>query len=245
MKIYILEDEERIRQHILQVVEPLSYVQILGYAADVATAAKEIPMLQPELILADISLKDGNSFQLFEQIGHEDFQIIFLTAYDQYAIQALNMGALGYLLKPIDDKALVAMLDKCFKQQLQRFNRKQLNIANSLYNDTATTKHIALKNVESIDIVAVQDIVYCRSEGAYTTFHLDNKSKIIVSKIIKEYETILTPYGFFRSHQSYLVNLNYIKKYFREGHLVLQNGEKIPVSSRKKEEVMRYLNGLG
>lgn len=245
MKLYILEDEDRIRKHILQVVKQLPYIEVLGYAAEVKSAIKEIPKLKPEIILADISLKDGNSFQIFERIGQENFQIIFLTAYDEYAIQALNMGALGYLLKPIDDSALIAMLDKCFKHQEQeRFNHKQLEVAGSLYNNTTNTKHIALKNVESIDIVDIQDIIYCKSEGAYTTFYLVNKSKITMSKIIKEYETILVPYGFFRSHQSYLVNLNYLKKYFREGHLVLQNGEKIPVSTRKKEEVMRYLNGL-
>ncbi len=134
MKIYILEDEVRILQHLLQVVQEIPYVQVVGHAADIATAATEIPALRPDIILADIRLKDGDSFRLFHEIGNDGFQVIFLTAYDQYAIQALNMGAFGYLLKPIDEQALAEMLDRCYHhRQQEQFDRQQLEIARQHY----------------------------------------------------------------------------------------------------------------
>nr|WP_199079903.1 LytTR family DNA-binding domain-containing protein [Pedobacter sp. ASV19] len=247
MKLYILEDEIRILQHLMQVVRNIPYVQLIGNSAEVAQALKEIPALKPDIILADIRLKDGDSFQLFDEIGNEDFQVIFLTAYDQYAIQALNMGAFGYLLKPIDGAALEEILNKCFHHRKQEhFDREQLEIARQHYlaQGVASAKRIALKSVEYIEIVGIEDIVYCKSDKGYTTFYLQDKREILVSKGLIEYEHILVPYGFLRCHQSYLVNFHYVKKYYREGSLQMLSNEQIPVSSRKKEEVLRYLENI-
>jgi two-component system LytT family response regulator len=247
MKLYILEDEIRIMQHLLQIVQQITYVQVIGSSPEIARAAKEIPVLKPDIILADIRLKDGDSFQLFHEIGQEGFQVIFLTAYDQYAIQALNMGAFGYLLKPIEEVALVTLLNKCFHHKEQEiFDQQQLVIARDHYlaQGMGKSKRIALKSVEYIEIVPIEDIIFCKSDRGYTTFYLKDKREILVSKGLIEYESILVPFGFLRSHQSYLVNFNYVKKYFREGFLEMQNGTSIPVSSRKKEEVMKYLENI-
>ncbi|MBV7533008.1 LytTR family DNA-binding domain-containing protein [Chitinophaga sp. sic0106] len=247
MKLYILEDEVRIMQHLLQVVQDISYVEVVGQAAEIAKAAKEIPVLKPDIILADIRLKDGDSFRLFHEIGAADFQVIFLTAYDQYAIQALNMGAFGYLLKPIDEVALAAMLNKCYHhRQQEQMDRQQLEIARQHYSSQGAggVKRLALKRVEYMEIVSVEDIMYCKSDKGYTTFYLKDKREMLVSKGLIEYENILIPSGFIRCHQSYLVNFQYVKKYYREGILQMQNDEQIPVSSRKKEEVLKYLENI-
>lgn len=247
MKLYILEDEILILKHLLQVVQKIPYVQVIGNSAEVAQAAREIPALKPDIILADIRLKDGDSFRLFHEIGNDGFQVIFLTAYDQYAIQALNMGAFGYLLKPIDEAALTEMLDKCFHHRKQEhYDRQQLEIARNHYMGQGATsaKRIALKSVEYIEVVSIEDIMYCKSDKGYTTFYLKNKREILVSKGLKEYEGILTPSGFLRCHQSYLVNFHYVEKYYREGFLKMHNNEHIPVSSRKKEEVLSYLENI-
>lgn len=247
MKVYILEDEIRILNHLLQIVERIPYVQIVGTSAEVAQATREIPALKPDLILADIRLKDGDSFSLFHTIGHQDFQVIFLTAYDQYAIQALNMGAFGYLLKPIDESALTTMVDNCYHHHRQEnFGQQQLEISRQHYMSQGmeSARRIALKSVEYIEIVAIADIMYCKSDKGYTTFFLKDKREILVSKGLIEYENILVPVGFLRCHQSYLVNFQYVKKYYREGYLQMQNEESVPVSSRKKEEVMKYLEHL-
>ncbi len=247
MKLYILEDEVRILQHLLQVVQGIPYVEVVGHAAEIAKGAREIPVLKPDIILADIRLKDGDSFRLFHEIGNNGFQVIFLTAYDQYAIQALNMGAFGYLLKPIDEVALAAILNKCYHhRQQEQFDQQQLEIARQHYaaQGMATTKRIALKRVEYMEIVSIEDIMFCKSDKGYTTFYLKDKREILVSKGLIEYESVLIPFGFIRCHQSYLVNFQYVKKYYREGILQMQNNEQIPVSSRKREEVLKYLENI-
>jgi two-component system LytT family response regulator len=247
MKLYILEDENLILQHILQIVKKIDYLEVVGTAGETATAKKEIPALKPDMILADIRLKDGDSFQLFDEIGIGDFQVIFLTAYDQYAIQALNLGAFGYLLKPVDEASLTTHLNKCYHHREQEIlGQQQLAIAKEHYlaQGVAAAKRIALKSLEYIEVVAIEDILYCKSDKGYTTFYLNNGSEILVSKGLKEYEALLTPFGFLRCHQSYLVNFKYVKKYYREGYLQMENRENILVSSRKKEEVLRYLENI-
>ncbi|WP_421940121.1 LytR/AlgR family response regulator transcription factor [Pedobacter sp.] len=247
MKLYLLEDEMHIMQHILQIVQKIGQFEVVGYSGDVAKAAQEIPLLKPEIILADIRLRDGDSFSLFNEMGIEDFQVIFLTAYDEYAIQALNMGAFGYLLKPIDEIALAEVLNRCYRQREQEhFDREQLEVARNHYlaQGVAGTKRIALKSIEYIEIVDVEEIIYCKSDKGYTTFYLKNKREILVSKGLKEYESMLARLGFLRCHQSFLINFQYVKKYYREGFLQMLNDDKIPVSSRKREEVLKYLQNI-
>ena len=247
MKLYILEDEARIMQHILQIVQKINYLEVVGTSDKISAAAIEIPVLAPDIILADIRLKDGDSFDLFDKIGLIDFQVIFLTAYDQYAIQALNLGAFGYLLKPIDEVSLNAIFNKCFHHREQEnFSQNQLAIAKAHYlaQGIGSARRIALKSIECIEIVAIDDVVSCRGDRGYTTFYLKDGKEILVSKGLKEYEYLLTPFGFLRCHQSYLVNFRYVKKYYREGYLQMENKEQIPVSSRKKEEVIQYLENI-
>ena len=247
MKLYILEDEIRILQHILQIVKKIDYLEVVGFAGEIAIAKQEILTLKPDIILADIRLKDGDSFHLFDEIGVTDFQVIFLTAYDQYAIQALNLGAFGYLLKPIDEVTLTTHLNKCYHHREQEtLGQQQLAIAKEHYlaQGVAAAKRIALKSLEYIEVVAIEDIMYCKSDKGYTTFYLNGNSEILVSKGLKEYESLLTPFGFLRCHQSFLVNFKYVKKYYREGYLQMENKENILVSSRKKEEVLRYLENI-
>lgn len=247
MKLYILEDEMRIMQHILQIVRKITYLEVVGHTDQISIAANEIPKVAPDIVLADIRLKDGNSFQLFQEIGLGNFQVVFLTAYDHYAIQALNLGAFGYLLKPIDEIALNTIFNKCFQYRGQEgFTLQQLAIAKSHYasQGTGNNGRIALKNVECIEIVAISDVVFCKSDKGYTTFYLQDGKEILVSKGLKEYESVLSPFGFLRCHQSYLVNFNYVKKYYRDGYLEVINKLSIPVSARKKEEVLKYLEHM-
>ena len=247
MKVYFLEDEILIQKHIIKILEQIPFVQVVGFSGEIAKALKEIPELKPELVLADIRLKDGDSFELFSNLEKIDFQIVFLTAYDEYAIQALNLGAVSYLLKPIQEETLLPILEKCFKQkQQEKFEKQQLNIAQSHYHgrDPNNPKRIALKSLEYIEIVLVEDIIYCKSDKGYTTFFLSDNREILVSKGLKEYDELLEPWGFVRCHQSYLVNIKYVKKYYKEGYLQLVNLQEIPVSSRKRDEIMNSLENM-
>lgn len=247
MKVYILEDETLILKHLMQVLEEVPFVQVVGYSADIKKALGEIPQMQPDLVLADIRLKDGDSFELFKKLPSLNFKIIFLTAYNEYAVQALNLGALAYLLKPIQEDELIPVLEKSFKQKEQnKLQQHQLAIADGYLNqkETNNAKRIALKSLEYIEIVYIDDIMYCQSDKGYTTFLLKDGRKILVSKGLKDYDELLEPYGFVRCHQSYLVNMIFVKKYYKEGYLELLNNEEIPVSSRKKDEIVKHLENI-
>ncbi|MCH5719730.1 LytR/AlgR family response regulator transcription factor [Niabella hibiscisoli] len=170
MKVYILEDEVNILKYLLSLVDKIPYLQVVGYAADIQKAKNEILQYQPELILADIQLKDGNSFTLLSTV-ETNAHVIFITAYNQYAIDALNIGAFGYLLKPIDPSAFEETIDRCYrKDQAYKFNRQQMEIAARRYTGVAQLERIALKSFDFTQIVFVKDIIYCQSDKGYTTF---------------------------------------------------------------------------
>lgn len=245
MKVYILEDEINILKHIISLVEAIPYLQIVGYSAEISKAQTEIPNLKPDLILSDIQLTDGTSFTLFQNIDIADIPVIFITAYNQFAIEALNIGAFAYLLKPVDTEVFNETLDRCFQKREQfRFERNQMDLARNHYTEKETIKRIALKSHDYTQIIQISDIVYCQSDKGYTTFFLNNGNKIVVSKVLKEYETLLPATVFIRCHQSFLVNVNYISKYYKDGNLQLTTNDLIPVSERKKEIVTDYLNQI-
>ncbi|MGY0035824.1 LytR/AlgR family response regulator transcription factor [Pedobacter sp. NJ-S-72] len=162
------------------------------------------------------------------------FQVIFISACVQYAIQAFNLGAFGYLLKPIDPIALVSRLDKCY-QQLLTSDKQQIEIFQNhhLSQVASNAKRLRLKNLEYIEIINIEDIMYCNGDKGYTTFFLKDKREILVSKGLKEYEKILHPFGFLRCHQSHMINFQFVRKYFREGYLQMHDKQNISVSIRK------------
>ncbi|PUB34342.1 LytTR family two component transcriptional regulator [Elizabethkingia sp. YR214] len=242
MKVYVLEDEENIRNYILSILKEIPDIIVVGYTDQVKTALDEIPKLEPHLILADIQLKDTISFRLFDTLDIEKYKVIFITAFSHYSIQALNLGAIGYLLKPIANDELKAAIQKVIdKNEAYLVQQSQLQLVNSYIEKPKEVNRIVLKNRDYLQIIFCDDIVYCEGDKGYTTFFLNNEPGVLVSKVLKEYETLLSPAHFIRCHQSYLVNMNYVTRYFKEGYLQLKTGIKIPVSARKKDDVLRYL----
>lgn len=244
MKVYILEDEINILKYIIALVEDLPYLKMVGYAQDIEKGKKEIVALQPDLILADIQLKDGNSFTLFNEI-ELNAQVVFITAYDQYAMDALNLGAFAYLLKPVDPDEFEQTMERCYKNKQEITQQKQqLQLSQNFYEHKKVLDRIALPGERYTQIVNIENILYCQSDKGYTTFYLKDGDSILVSKILKEYERLLPDDIFLRCHQSYLVNLNYIKRYFRDGEIEMTNGNRVYVSERKKHLIVDYLNSL-
>ena len=241
MNIYILEDEKNIYNYLLQLLAKIPFVKVIGHSPSISKAMKEIPVLKPDLVLADIKLEDGLSLSLFSQI-EINFQLIFITAFNQYAIDALNLGALAYLLKPIVPLKLNESIYRCSKKQDTEFIQKlQLDLALLKINTNEAPTRIALSGTDFTQIILIEDIVYCQGDQGYTTFYLKNGSKIVVSKVLKDYEELLSEKVFIRCHQSYIVNINAVDKYYREGYLELFSKEKIPVSERKKKVVKEFI----
>lgn len=244
MTVYILEDEINILKYIISLVEDIPYLKLVGYAQDIEKGKKEIVSLQPDLILADIQLRDGNSFTLFNEI-ELNYQIIFITAFNQYAVDALNLGAFAYLLKPVDPEKFEETVMRCYQNRQAAVSQKQqLQLSKSFFENKKPLNRIALPGERYTQIVNIEDILYCQSDKGYTTFYLKDGDTILVSKILKEYERLLPADLFVRCHQSYLVNLNYIKRYFREGEIEMINGNRVYVSERKKHLIVNYLNNL-
>lgn len=244
LKIYVLEDEENILRYIQTILDDIPYVDLVGTSVSIKKAQIEIPKVAPDLILSDIQLKDGISLELLSKLNL-DTNIIFITAFNQYAMEALNLGAIGYLTKPIDPKLLIDKIEQCYRKTSDfKFNQLQLKIAENHLKHPAIPKKIALRTFEFTQIVNVEDILYCYSDKGYTTFNLKDGVSLMVSKVIKHFEAMLPPDQFIRCHQSYLINSHFIHKYYKDGQLEMKDGKKVPVSNRKRDAIMQFIERL-
>jgi two-component system LytT family response regulator len=245
MKAIIIDDEASNRenlQKLLQVYAP--DIQLCAFAEDVNTGLKAILQHQPQLVFLDIQLHAQSGFDLLKQLGNVNFEVIFVTAYNQYGIQAVKFAALDYLLKPIDIDELKAAVEKARKAISQKQKNERLNyLLEYLKDDNRTTPRIALPLFGETRYVNINDIIRCEADNTYTRFVLSGGEQIIVSKTLKEYADMLTEYGFLRTHQSHLVNAAYIKSWLREdgGSLLLTDGVKIPVSKLNRDKVKELL----
>jgi len=221
-------------------------VTITDEADGVQSGLQKIKLFQPDIVLLDVEMEDGTGFDLMKQVHDPGFQLIFVTAHNKYAIEAFQFSAIDYLLKPVDPDALQLGIQRAAKniqhsnlqQQVQVLLQQLAGIKNQ-------DKKIVLKDLDNTYFIKIADILYCEAEGTYTKFYIHGSEAILVSKNLKEYESILEPLGFIRTHHSFLVNPAKIKLYDKTdgGALILESGHSIPVSQRKKEYVMQLLEG--
>lgn len=219
-------------------------VQVVGEGEDVASGLEIIKQYTPDLVFLDIQMPDGSGFRLLELLGEIDFNVIFTTAFDQYAIKAIKFSALDYLLKPIVPDDLIKAVDK----HNERIASPDLAISFQALRENLTPepRKIVLHTFEGMHVVDTGDIIRCQSDDCYTNFFLDGGKRIIVSKTLKEIEEHLKGKDFMRPHKSHLVNINFIKTVVRNdgGYIVMKDGSEIPISRRKKELVMGIINKL-
>ena len=245
MRALIVDDEASNRENLRQLLQVYAPdVQIAAEADDVESGLKCILQHRPELVFLDIQLHAQSGFDLLKQCGEINFEIIFVTAYDQYGIQAIKFSALDYLLKPIDIDELKAAVAKARKAIGHKQKNQRLNyLLEYLKDDNQTRPRIALPLFNETRYVNIADIVRCEADNTYTRFILHNGEQVLVSKTLKEYADMLSAHHFIRSHQSHLVNAAYIKSWLREdgGSLLLTDGTKIPVSKLNREKVKEML----
>lgn len=217
-------------------------VEVIDTFTDPKEAISGINYLKPDCVFLDIEMPEMDGFKLLKNLSYKDFEIIFTTAYDQYALKAFKAEAIDYLLKPIDTDDLQKSVERV--KERKRNNGLGKNIKDLL--DSYTQKpnnRLALSFSGKIKFVAIDDIVYCKSNGSYTEIFFNNAKTEVVSKKIKEMEEATHGY-FFRVHHSYLVNLNYILEYIKtDGHyLLMKNGVNIPISRSKRNDLLKKLN---
>lgn len=219
-------------------------VQLVATAMNLSEALAAIETHQPNVIFLDVEMPGHNGFEILEAIGDKrDFEVIFVTAFHQYAIDAIRFSALDYLLKPIRIEELVKAVEKLSLKQAesQKAERMENMIANLKRDHQA--KKIAITSIERIDFVQLSDIIYCQSDNNYTCIYLKNGKKILASQTLKSYERLLRDFDFFRVHQSFLINVKYISSILRKegGYVLMNNGASLPISRMKKEALMEVL----
>ncbi|SEG40608.1 LytR/AlgR family response regulator transcription factor [Sphingobacterium lactis] len=235
---YIVDDEPNnvdSLRYILKNNHPELFV--LGYQIDPSKAIAEINQLKPDLLFLDIQMPNKNGFELLIDISHKGFEVIFITAYDQYGIQAVKISALDYLLKPIDESELAKAIEKA--ETKINAKRKNSNLENLLrnFNDEKTDSKIALIIDKQTKYVPISEIVRCQADNNYTEVYLIDGRKVILSKTLKDFEEMLAGFGFLRCHHSHLVNIKYIQGIQGPGFnkILLNNDVLIPISRMKKE----------
>lgn len=241
MQSIIVEDKVYIRKGLINLLELIDTdIKVVGECESVKDAVIVANACKPELIFLDINLTDGNAFEFIEQTTHLSFKVIFITAYEEFALKALKMGAVDYLLKPVDVEELKIALNKV-KQLSVTEQKEKINVANQVWQNQVDKLILSLQ--DSFQVVDLNELMYCESDKGYTTFYCNDGKKHLVSKTLKEFEERLANANFTRPHQSFMVNLKFIDKYDKSGVIHLKNGKKIPVSSRKKEQfVTAFLN---
>ena len=245
-KALVIDDEKRTRNFITMLIRSFGLdIEVVGQAESVVTALQEIKTHNPDLIFLDIQMPDGTGFDVLKALEDKNFEVIFITAHEEFAIKAIKFSALDYILKPIDPdelkSALVAALaSMSLKKEESQFKALQNNLQPS------QKRKLVLKTQESVFVIEMDDIIRCEADKNYTFFHLKNKKKILVSRTLKEYETLLSSYHFYRIQQSHLVNLNYVDRYdkFDGGSVIMKDGTAVPLSSAKKELFFQLLENM-
>lgn len=221
-----------------------SDVEIIGHASSVAegTFLLRQPAVKPDVAFLDINLPDGLVFKLLDKIGTIDFKLIFVTAYDSFAMKACEYSCLGYITKPIDPDKLVRAVGHYSPTSLT--TNEHLKVFQSHYQERPSRFHrMIFPSQEGDYFVTIKDIVYLKADDNCTNFYLKNGKRIFVGKNIGKYDTLLQPYNFFRVHKGYMVNLHYVEKYVKGegGTLILANNIEIPVSKRRKPFFREFL----
>jgi len=246
MKILVVDNEKEIRLILKDMVASCDNgLHTIEEADGVASAFASIHSFRPDIVLLDVEMNDGTGFDLLKQIPNPSFQLIFTTAHNQYAIQAIKWSAIDYLLKPIDPLELNVSLQKAKENISNQLLQKQLAVLMQQFTvKSQTDRQIVIKDIDKTYFIKMSDILYCEAEGSYTKFYLCNSEPIFVSRNLRHYEELLEPAGFFRTHHSCLVNPAKIKIYDRKtdcGTLILEGGHTVPVSQRKKDFVLQLL----
>lgn len=248
----LVDDDANLRKGMKALLEKYAIdMKIVGEAEAVDDAIAVISKTRPQVVFLDIQLAEGTGFDILEKLtetmGKISFQVVFITAHEQYAIKAFRFSALDFLLKPVDPEELQKVVEKikATVQKSESFEHIELLLEN-IRKKADNFKRIALSTSDGIHLFNINEIIRCAAEDNYTTFYLKSGKTILISKTLKEYEDMLSGHGFERIHQSHLINLDYLKSYIKKdgGYVIMADNSHLPISQRKKERLQDYLKTL-
>jgi len=246
VKVLIVDDEQKAR-NILQhyITSFIPAITEIRQADSVVAALEELKQYQPGIIFLDVEMPHKNGFDLLVQLDNPAFDVIFTTAYNQYAIQAIRFSALDYLLKPVDPDELKAAVDRHLQKQVSFQEKTELynNLVENIAKKDVKDFKIAVPSSEGVYFFMIDDILRLEADRSYTHIHLANRKQVIASKTLRHFEDMLEEFGFIRTHKSHLVNPRHITRISNDNEFVLlSDGSKVEVSRRKKDEVQQQLN---
>lgn len=245
IKALIIDDELKSQSTLHKLLEMYCPgVEVIGFAHNVESGIEAIDNLKPELVFLDISMPDGDGFEVLERTTNRNFDVVFTTAFNDYAIKAFQFAALHYLLKPINYLELQSAVNR-FKQNQQDVD---LNEKIKILCDSLSNHHqkIILPTSNGLRIIELNQILRCEADGSYTNFYLSDNTVLMVSRVLSNFEDILPEEIFCRVHSKHLVNLNYISQYIkgRGGRIILTSGKEVEVSESKKKDFLKRLKYL-
>ncbi len=244
----IIDDEADGRETLRMAIEKYCpEVSVLGVCATPEEGLAAIRNQKPDLVFLDVQMPHMSGFDLLQQLLPLSFEVIFVTAHDQYAIKAIRFSALDYLLKPVDIDDLMHAVKKA-EERLQHKNSayQYQSVVNNIQIRSGKIEKLAVPSLEGIDFFNTDDIIFCQADGNYTNLFLTNKKSKLISRNLKDFESLLAGSGFCRVHHSYLINMKHIKKYVKGegGYVILSHDHHVDISRRKKEEFLKMLDRL-
>jgi len=248
IKSIIIEDEKKSRDVLKSLIDRYcKNVEVITEAEGVKDGVEKINLHKPDVIFLDIQMPDGSGFRLLEKLDNIDFDIIFTTAFDQYAIRAIKYSALDYLLKPISPDDLIVAVEKVKQRKLgTQINQNIKVLLENIDKPELEPQKIVLSTSDKIHVVDIDNIIRCESDNYYTRFYFREGNPVLISKTLKENEELLSEHNFIRPHKSHLINTKYIKAFLRvdNGYIQMTDDSKIPVSRRKREAIIDIINHL-
>lgn len=245
-KAIIIDDENRTRDLISKMINSFGLdIEAIPAGENVQSGIKAIEEHNPDLVFLDIQMPDGTGFDVLKSVKDKKFEVIFITAHEEFAIKAIKFSALDYILKPVDPTELREAVESALKSMEGKKDNSQFDALN--HNIQPQQKRrLVLKTQESVHVVDLEQIIRCEADRNYTSFFLTEGKKILVSKTLKEYETLLSGHNFLRVQQSHLINLDYVDRYDKGngGSVVMKDGSEVPLSPAKRDIFFKILENL-
>ena len=249
IKSFIVDDEQHCINRLCDQLNNLckNTVEVAGTFSSVETAIAGINKHKPDLLFLDVQLNESTGFDLLSRLPEINFEVIFITAYDHYAIKAFKFSAIDYLLKPVDPDDLLQAINKV-QNTLERheLSKKFDALFQNLKSAGTTTRKITVPTSKGLIFIAVNDIIRCEADVNYTTIYLKDKQQVLVAKTLKEFDEILSDHQFFRIHNSHRINLNYIRSYHKGkgGYVILTDNTSLEVSTRRRDLFLKKVSEI-
>ncbi|MDD2984489.1 MAG: LytTR family DNA-binding domain-containing protein [Crocinitomicaceae bacterium] len=246
MKVVIIDDEQKTRELIAKMIESFDLgIETYPIGENVASGLKAIEEINPQIVFLDIQMPDGTGFDLLKQIKNKKFEVVFITAHEEFAVKAIKFSALDYILKPIDPEELREAVVRAIESIGHKKEESQFEALQSNMQPTQK-RRLVLKTQESVHVVDLENIVRCEADRNYTSFFLFDGKRILVSKTLKDYETLLSAHNFLRVQQSHLINLDFVDRFDKKngGSVVMKDGSEVPISPAKKDMFFQILENL-